>query len=221
MKRLLSALFGRPADAHPSAGGPDGLRARPSVEGLEDRSLMSVSAMISGNNLYIYGSAGSDNVRVDEVTGSWAMHFINVHDNVANTDHWFFKPSGEIYFYGYNGNDTFDNWTGLGANAYGGNGNDTLIGNDGVNDFLYGEGGNDTLWGWSGNDYLDGGYGTDTLYAGDGNDTLRGGSDATRDYLYGEGGADVFYLDGWEQSWYYNSDYPMDVNNGEGDQVRW
>jgi Ca2+-binding RTX toxin-like protein len=63
----------------------------------------------------------------------------------------------QIFFWGYDGNDTFVNSTGLRTNAYGMNGNDVLVG----------------------------GYIADQLHGGEGDDELQGGDGP--DMLIGEG----------------------------------
>jgi hypothetical protein len=63
---------------------------------------------------------------------------------------------GKINFFGYGGNDSFSNSTGISCAAYGGDGLDTLTGGSG-NDQLYGGAGYDYLYGMGGNDFLDGG----------------------------------------------------------------
>jgi Ca2+-binding RTX toxin-like protein len=110
----------------------------------------------------------------------------------------------EIRFFGFGGNDVFQNdlvlpaggsvfadggagddrlqtvspygsWARDGATLMGGAGNDVLIGGVGI-DALYGGIGNDSLYGGDGNDRLSGDAGTDLLRAGNGNDFLNGGA---------------------------------------------
>jgi Ca2+-binding RTX toxin-like protein len=94
---------------------------------------------------------------------------------------------GDIFFYGYDGNDTFKNMTALRCTAYGMKGNDTLIG--GMND--------DLLDGGDGNDTLEDNYGADQLFGGANNDLLHGGtyydSDNSGNYLDGGDGSDTVY----------------------------
>jgi Ca2+-binding RTX toxin-like protein len=118
-----------------------------------------------------------------------------------------------VQFQGYQGNDRFDNWSGLRSDLFGGDGTDTLVGGWGI-DYLYGEGNNDTLIGGAGDDYLSGHSGDDTMYGDAGVDRLDGG--ANKDYLAGGGETDYLYgrdgndtLDGW-----YGNDY---LYGGTGD----
>jgi Ca2+-binding RTX toxin-like protein len=182
--------------------------ARVKLEALEDR--LTPATIVSGD-LVIVGNNSFNTVFVEyEVVGG--VGYYNVTESgdtqsFAASSVW----GGDVYFYGYGGNDYFRNDTALRAVAYGGDGIDTLVGGsnadwlDGGNDtdFLYGEGGNDTLWagfdgssnqlkGGQGNDQLNGGYGSDVMYGEQGNDKLVGSLGA--DYLYG--GADDDVLDG-------------------------
>ncbi len=93
------------------------------------------------------------------------------------TTHSQLLPQGvaKIVFYGYGGNDEFQNLTNVACTAYGGEGNDMLRG--GGNDFLYGEGGNDALYCTGGTDKAYGGAGDDVLVSiGGGLATLTGGA---------------------------------------------
>src|SRR4051812_41255331 len=199
-------------------------RAKVALETLEDR--LALSSFASGGNLYVYGTNNADTVTVKYETYS-GVGYYHVTDNGVNSYYY----SGNVYnsnvvFYGYAGNDYFNNYAGsLRAYAYGMDGNDTLIGDanndylDGGNgaDTLYGYGGNDTLvggydysvnylYGMDGNDSMYGGYGTDVMYGGNGSDYLYG--NYGKDYLYGEAGNDT--LDGGDDGY---ADY---LNGGSG-----
>lgn len=141
----------------------------PQFEMLETRE---VPASISGGNLMIYGTNAIDRVSVNNYNSVW----LQVTQN--GTSEYFMKSSittGNVFFYGNNGDDTFaNNVNTLQSIAYGGAGNDTLIG-DGRTDWLYGEGDNDTIYGYGGTDVLDGGAGNDKIYGGTGYDYLYGG----------------------------------------------
>lgn len=128
-----------------------------------------------------------------------------------------------IKFYGYAGDDSFDNRLSIPSYAEGGDGNDRLyggastdqfFGGDG-NDYLQANAGNDTLHGSSGNDTLYGGSGNDNLYGDAGNDTLRGGDGldglyggSGTDQLFGEGGVDRFLQ-------FLNSGEAKDANSSD------
>src|SRR5262245_7158248 len=158
------------------------LRARPSLEGLEDR--------CTPATLLIQGTAGNDAVHVSMQAG-----WIRVDKNALPPA--FYSPAvyDSILFYGYAGNDRFVNDTNIRCVAYGMAGNDTLVGgskNDYLDgglgiDYLYGRAGNDTLVagfdfsfnyldGGAGNDVMHGGFGVDWLFGRHGNDTMFGNS---------------------------------------------
>jgi hypothetical protein len=171
-------------------------RFRPGLENLEGRDLMAASLV--GGNLVIQGTAGNDSATVT-TTNRLGLSLVKVTENGTNS--YFFRGAitGSIYFYGYAGNDYFNNCVGsLRAIAYGGAGNDTLWGDAG-NDYLYGQDGNDTLYGYTGNDVLCGGAGNDKLYGGSGTD-----------YLYGEDGND--FLDAGSAYEYTNGGNGSDFN---------
>lgn len=169
------------------------------LEALEDRLALS-STVISGD-LYIYGTSGADSVTVNYEVYS-GVGYYKVTQNGVNS---FFRASrvygGDIGFYGYAGNDYFNNNTGLRTFAWGMDGDDTLLGSwnndklDGGNgrDYLYGYGGNDILYGGLdyNYNYLNGGSGHDSLYGGWTGDTLVG--ESGNDYLYGNHGYDLLY----------------------------
>jgi Ca2+-binding RTX toxin-like protein len=155
---------------------------------------------------------------------------------------------GDVGYYGYGGNDLFNNLTSLKTYAWGHGGNDRLYanhlssstqaflyggdgddylrgsgGNDRLegnngHDTLMGAGGNDTLFGGYGNDTLNGGTGSDKLYGQDGSDFLYGGDDNAYDYMWGGSGADKFERKGYRQAW-SPYDYTQDWNYSAGDRV--
>jgi len=201
------------------------------VEGLEER--LNLSSYVSGGDLVIASTNYNDTVAVNyEVWGG--VGYYKVTENGYAKYHtassvW----GGDVYFYGYAGNDYFLNNTYLRATAYGMDGHDTLYGgysNDYLDggagtDYVYGRWGNDTLVagydysynvldGGDGNDALYGGYGSDYLYGQYGNDTLVG--NYGKDYLYGgygndtlNGGDDGFadYLHGGTGYDYFQRDW--------------
>lgn len=149
------------------------------LENLEDRCVPAT--------LMIPGTAGNDVVTVSLVPG----HLKVVHNGVVKLYN--AGVYDEIRFYGYAGNDTFNNMTNIRSCAWGMAGNDTLLGGSN-HDVLDGGKGNDRLYGRAGNDVLLGGDGVDYLYGMNGNDILRGGKD--RDVLFGGLGNDL--LDGMD-----------------------
>src|SRR5262245_52826007 len=107
-------------------------RARPQLEALEGR--LVPSATISNGTLVIHGTAGADRVIVQQ--GRFGL--ISVSDNGALS---VYGPGAfrAISFWGGDGNDRFENNTGLPCWAFGQGGADTLIGGSG-NDTLEGAG---------------------------------------------------------------------------------
>jgi Ca2+-binding RTX toxin-like protein len=169
------------------------LRARPNLEGLEER--LNLSSQVYNGDLYIYGTNYGDSVHVRyEVWGG--VGYYKVTENGFNT--WYYASSvwgGDVFFSGYAGNDYFRNYTGLRTTASGMGGNDTLIGSYN----------NDTLYG---------GSGADSLYGQAGNDVLNGGDDGYSDYLSGGGGSDYFQRDWFLYGGYwYNRDYLNDAGS--------
>jgi Ca2+-binding RTX toxin-like protein len=197
-------------------GESDRHKARLSVEGLEDRSLLSSAYLSGGGDLIIQGTQQQDYV---QVVRSQDGNQILVYDyqwqgvSLALKNFYVFNAaeitSGQVYFNGYDSSDTFVNATDLAAVADGGAGND----------YLYGGQGNDTLIGGSNDDYLDGGFGYDQLYGGQGNDTLIGGKDWIWDRLEGggfqSGDNDTYYVENYGNLFFI--DYPVDF--GPGDQI--
>jgi hypothetical protein len=184
-------------------------RARPGVESLEGRALMSVALDPLGN-IVIRGSNQGDTYRVSyERAGN--TNYIKVVENLGGFGEspWYFedwKVTGKVYFKGLDGNDTFVNDTALSTEADGGVGFDTL----------YGGVGPDVLYGGSEDDKLYGRLGHDTLHGEGGNDVLDGGDDFMADTLYGGPGADWFQQD-WFPGWYFtwNMDTPQDFMPGD------
>jgi hypothetical protein len=156
------------------------------VQALEPRE---VPAILSGGALYVFGTAGSDKVYVDDaVVGGVAKVRVTENDSVSLFDR-SAVTANRVVFYGNSGNDRFNNDdASLRTTAYGGSGDDTLEGSN-LADTLYGEIGNDTLKGIGGDDTLYGGEGDDRLYGSTGGDFLYG-QDGD-DYLDGGSGADL------------------------------
>jgi Ca2+-binding RTX toxin-like protein len=229
--------------------------SRLSLESLADRVVPSVSVL--NGEITIRGTPGPDSVKVTEefvqtgsywetvatVTGDggissgYASEFgsyeVKVVEKADGYEYTTWIPlgqvSGRVVFYGFGGDDTFENDTGLQTTAYGFEGNDiliggwgsdTLLGGDGI-DYLFGNAGNDTLdggtdtarnylwggagddtmYGANGSDYMYGEDGLDTLYGRDGSDHLDGGDDMIHDRLYGGRGKDYFQIDWGDGSW--------------------
>src|SRR5688500_5666996 len=104
MFSLLSKVFG----SSKTSRTPASKTARMQVEGLEDRM---VPASISSGDIYIYGSNAADTVTVKYETYS-GVGYYKVTQNGSNQ--WFTASSvygGDVAFYGYDGNDYFNNFT--------------------------------------------------------------------------------------------------------------
>jgi len=102
-----------------------------------------------------------------------------------------------IAFHALEGNDFFDNDSGVASSAWGDEGADVFYGGSGV-DVFYGGDQDDLLFGGAGNDHLEGGDGDDLLsgqadddrlHGNDGDDELIGGNG--NDGLYGHGDDDL------------------------------
>jgi serralysin len=183
--------------------------ARLGLEHLEERA--NPSSFAFNGHLYIYGGGGDDRVIVTQAPGGYKVVDNGVSKLYSSAQVW----RGDVYFYGFAGNDYFSNATGLRAHAWGMAGNDVLVGgwND---DYLDGGNGGDYLVGGLGNDTLLGGAGKDVLRGGAGDDTLNGGDDGVRDFLDGGPGHDRFQRDWfWTGSSLINLDFPSGYNPAE------
>jgi Ca2+-binding RTX toxin-like protein len=196
-----------------SVNSPKKRRRAESQKASESLEARRVPAAVVNGNLQIVGSNYVDNVQVNDVTiGS--TQYLKVQHN--GSTQYFFRSSvyGQIQFWGYGGNDSFNYNGSKNVYAHGGDGNDFLSSDRG-NDLLVGGNGHDTLEGWSGNDELQGGWGNDLLDGGWGNDLLFGqegndllGGGAGDDRLVGGTGLDVaFGGAGADQFWEINTDY--------------
>jgi Ca2+-binding RTX toxin-like protein len=221
VSQLMSQALG--ASAGPGRRHRERPGFRPGLEALEERANPS-SYISPGGDLVIQGTNGDDTIYV-LVTNDGSYYVAQNGDISIFPASW--VTGGDVYVYGYQGNDVLDAQVGLRVNAYGMAGNDFLSGGWGDDyldggagaDGLRGQWGNDTLVagydysyndlaGGEGNDVLHGGYGPDDLYGEGGDDTL--GGKAGVDYLdgmYGEGDHDVLvgghdgatnYMDGGE-----------------------
>lgn len=203
------------------------------AELLESRQLLSVTAIVIQNELYI--TAGTnDSVTVKtgignplpvEVLGNGVKVFgagnvpasslgrirIEAGDgnntiNLSSVTAANFGASLEVVVYGGNGNDTIIGSPDIGISVLGGDGADTLTGGSGK-DTLDGGNGRDSIAGGIGDDVLRGGDGFDSLDGGNGNDTLSGGDG--KDTVLGAAGNDS--LDGGSDT--------DDVRGGSGNDT--
>src|SRR5262245_35847554 len=171
-------------------------RARLGVEALEARDVPSYGVSLTDHVLHIEGArivAFSDQINVSvqgtDVVVDWVEDPAFGHRITRFNQ----ADVSRIEFYGFGGNDYFQNDTGVPCRAFGGMGNDTMLGGW-ANDELNGGSGYDRLEGWDGNDRLIGDVGNDQLYGEAGNDYLNGGDGY--DALDGGDGADLMY-GGW------------------------
>lgn len=162
---------------------------------LESRNLL--AAIVSGN-LIIQGTSRSDTVIVDDMVVN-GRDVVRVVQNgfTQYFDDW--RITGEIRFFGYQGNDLFDYAGIIDCYVEAGSGNDRILCGDGW-DYVLGGDGHDTIEGWdgsdilrggAGNDLIDGGFGDDDLYGDSGHDLLGGG--AGNDYMNGGSGNDAAF----------------------------
>ena len=201
MKRFLASLFAlnsRCNQQNKRSSSRRGPRMRLGLEVLGERVLLNGEIQFDHGVLTIDGTQYADNVKVvrkeDAVLASlsWTDNDGNHHRETATV------PAADldlIIFRGHQGDDRFNNKTGVSSRADGGSGNDSLYGGRG-DDWLYGGDGSDLLRGRRGQDSLNGGGGSDVLDGGRGSDRLAGGRDAVRDQMTGGTGDDVFVLYG-------------------------
>lgn len=178
-------------------------RSRPIVETLEGRRLLSGGnspppgiSLNAYGTLNIIGDARVDNalVWVTDNTVNVALDQLTyviipgLPPKALKESHAASYPLNNvksIYFFGAQGNDSFNNGTSIPCNANGAGGNDILSGGFG-NDSLYGGEGDDQLEGRSGDDLLNAGAGNDTyLFAGMslGTDTIKEADNLDTDTL--------------------------------------
>lgn len=181
-------------------------RTRPSqahlaLEALEGRLVPTVTL---GNGILRITGTNADDVVTVATKATTAGTRIVVTDNGVQRS---FSASqvSQIFFYGYDGSDRFENRTAVRSTAFGMIGNDTLVGGRG-NDYLDGGDDEDNITGNAGNDFIimgyignddghniaHGGSGADTLFGADGTDDLFG--DGGVDFMKGYGGED--FMDG-------------------------
>jgi Ca2+-binding RTX toxin-like protein len=175
------------------------------VEGLESRQLLTAGITANGV-LQITQTNGDDYCFVRETATQYTV--TEGLGSAAKTS--YFNKSqvkgGVVSWYGFNGNDYFQNYTSLVTWAVAGEGNDYIWGGK-AGDLIWGEGGNDLIFGGvfgtttqSGIDWINGGTGNDIIYGHDGDDVIHGmaGDDriyggAGGDWIYGEEGNDYLY----------------------------
>lgn len=189
------------------------LSFQPSVEALEDRTLMAahLSAALDRGVLRIDGTAGNDAIVVRTVGNRITVEGAKI--QVPRQGQRRSVLAGavtEIVVNAQGGNDQVTVsgdipvratvWAGDGNDVVQGGGGDDLLDGGAGHDQLHGGGGNDTLrgytgndrlWGDSGNDRLEGSTGNDELRGGDGNDSLDGHLGANK--LYGDSGNDALF----------------------------
>ena len=178
-------------------------------EALEPRNLLAgIHFDAPSGVVTIAGDAGADN-------GSFAFFGSTNYRatlNQTTTRDFSFTEVNRVVFIGFDGNDTFDNRTGVPSQLLGGNGVDTLrggSGNDVINggagdNILFGNEGNDRIFAGAGNDTIFGGFEDDRIFGGDGRNEIHGGEGddfifggSNVDQIFGDDGADqIFGLGG-------------------------
>jgi Ca2+-binding RTX toxin-like protein len=169
-------------------------RARPAVEQLEERTLLTNSTVGAAGLLTVNLTFGDD-VAVTCVTGKVKLNGANPDTGSANCsaitqiDINGGTLGNTINLSGVTTNNGFTGMTGqLPVTVDGGAGDDSIRGSGFADSLLGGIGddtvvgnfGADKLDGGSGNDFLDGGAGNDTLDGDSGNDSINGGADTDR-----------------------------------------
>ena len=168
-----------------------------SAEQLEDRTLLSVSALLINGTLNIAAS-GADNitVRANSTTGKVEV-LGNNNVLVGSTPSVNASSLTGLVVTGSDSNNVIDlsgvnvaQFTALASiQVSGGDGNDRITGSPDLANSLNGGDGSDVLLGGSVNDTLNGGNGADAITGGLGNDSLLGGDGA--DTLSGDAGLDT------------------------------
>ena len=176
-------------------------------ENLEARQLLaSISFDASNGFLTLSGDNTADTASVVEIASlvssdiTYQVELNGMSETFVNT------PITTIFFEGNDGDDQFENLTGLSSFARGGMGNDTLIGGIGT----------DTLVGSEGDDILSGNAGADTLIGGTGDDTLNGNNGD--DSLFGDAGEDILNGGAGEDLLSGGADVDI-INGGAGDDL--
>ncbi len=182
---------------------------------LEKRQLLAVTFHAGNGDLNIQGTNSSDAASVfmvDSTTLRATLNGVST-DFTAN-------DVQRVLFFGYAGDDQFQNNTSIATSAFGSDGNDTLTGGSGNdllsggndNDVISGGDGNDTISGNAGDDDLSGGNGNDSIYGGSGNDMIFAG--AGQDFVSGSGGDDT--IEGGNDADVLSGNNGADTINGDG-----
>lgn len=177
------------------------------IEGLETRSLMSVTSVVNSDGL-LKVFADDAMTRAEATTDG---HDVTITD-LDSGDVWS-VPLDQIYrikFIGGAADDRFTSFVNeVPLTARGNDGNDTLTGTDRGDklvggtgdDKLVGGAGDDLIRGFEGNDTLIGGAGSDTMEGRDGDDVLVAIDDGATDSATGGPGDDVVWADDNGDTW--------------------
>jgi len=160
------------------------------IESLENRRMMSVSAVIDSQHQFnIHGTGGNDKIHVELSANRIKVYDISAHSYGKGAPllaDWNSSAANTIRIFGDYGNDLIEiggTSPGKSVNVWGGKGNDTVAGGAGP----------EAIWGGPGNDYLQGGGGNDDLFGEGDNDMLVGDGPNTtvgNDYMTGGAGID-------------------------------
>ena len=164
-----------------------------SVERLEERALLTVSALLIGSSLEIVAT-GADNVTV-RANASNQVEVLDQNGLLVSLPVLQASAVQSLTITGGDSANVID-LSGVTVAQFtsrpsiqvsGGDGNDRLTGSPDLANLLSGGDGSDTLIGQAGNDTLNGGNGADSILGGLGNDSLLGGdgADTIRDQYAG------------------------------------
>ena len=190
------------------------LHRRLKMEHLKSRELMAADFAWDGDDLYVFGTDGDDNISVHGNSAEVRVVFNgarpvtesvlhNGEDGGDDIEMRAFAEARKIFVRGAEGNDNLSNHQdAVDVNLEGQQGNDYLSNHGDGGTRMFGGVGNDVLqnasltargqmFGGAGNDLLDGGENTDWMDGGDGHDVIfgRGGVD----YLFGSHGDDTLH----------------------------
>ena len=182
------------------------------VEPLEERALLSVSALLINGTLNVTAS-GADNITVRANSTTGRLEILgNNNVLVGSTPNVSASALTGLVVTGSDSNNVIDlsgvtaaQFTALASiKVSAGDGNDRVTGSPDIASSLNGGDGTDTLTGGSNNDTLNGGNGADSITGGLGNDSLLGSDGA--DTITGDDGNDTIFAG--------NGNDSVDAGNG-------
>lgn len=196
------------------------------TEPLEQRTLLSVNAVLIGTDLSVFVDEGDDvtvqndaasgNVQV-LVNGTTDTSIPSIQSNVLTSLSIFASNDDNVINVSAVAAANFTSLPATGGIVIdAGDGDDQLIGSPDFGDILRGQDGDDTIDGSMGDDTLDGGDGADVITGGDGNDSIDAG-DGTDDV---DGGVGDDVINGGNGNDTIQGNVGMDViDSGQGNDV--